>query len=545
MEIVKQIKWIPSFGLERELDWLKNMQDWLISKKRYWGLALPIFECQKCGNFEVIGSKEELKERAVSGWKEFKGHSPHKPWIDRVKIKCSKCQKVVSRIPDVGNPWLDAGIVPFSTMKYFSDREYWREWFPADLICESFPGQFKNWFYAIIVMSQVLERRTPVKTIFGYASVRDERGEEMHKSKGNVIWFDEGVNKIGADPMRWMYSRQNIIYNLRFGFRPAEEIKRKLLILWNSFIFLKTYVDKNEFPGGVNPPKTNNILDQWILSRLNNLIEKVTRNLDRYNTAVATLAIEKFFVEDLSLWYIRRSRRRFQNPKIRQEKKEATVTLYYVLLNLLKLLAPIIPFLAEELYLGLRVKNMPESIHLTDWVKTDKEKINPGLEEKMKRAREIVSLALSERRTHGVKVRQPLTSLRLKSQMLKLRTDKELLNLIREEVNVKKIIFDPKIKEKIELDTKITPKLKKEGILREVIRNLQEMRKIAGYTPKDRILIQFEGIKEISDILIKNKSQIILETKAEDLRSGRKGKFKIEKEIKVDEEKLFLGIKKI
>ncbi|MBU4204723.1 class I tRNA ligase family protein, partial [Patescibacteria group bacterium] len=188
MEATKTIKWIPGFGLERELDWLKNMHDWLISKKRYWGLALPIFECQ-CGNFEVVGSKEELKKLAVAGWEKFEGHSPHRPWIDEVKIKCSKCGELVSRISDVGNPWLDAGIVPFSTMGYYQNRDYWKKWFPIELVCESFPGQFKNWFYSIIVMSVVLENISPVKTIFGYASVRDEKGEEMHKSKGNAIWF--------------------------------------------------------------------------------------------------------------------------------------------------------------------------------------------------------------------------------------------------------------------------------------------------------------------------------------------------------------------
>src|SRR4030042_155258 len=168
--VAKKIKWIPSFGLDRELDWLKNMRDWLISKKRYWGLALPIYECD-CGNFEVFGSKEELKERATSGWSKFEGNSPHRPWIDEVKIKCSKCGRAVSRIKDVGNPWLDAGIVPFSTMKYYQDKNYWKKWFPIEMVCESFPGQFKNWFYSIIVMSSVLENTNPVKTIFGYASV--------------------------------------------------------------------------------------------------------------------------------------------------------------------------------------------------------------------------------------------------------------------------------------------------------------------------------------------------------------------------------------
>jgi len=542
IEVAKKIKWIPSFGLERELDWLKNMQDWLISKKRYWGLSLPIYECS-CGNFEVIGSKEELKERAAEGWEEFEGHSPHRPWVDKVKIKCSKCGKLVSRISDVGNPWLDAGIVTFSTMGYFSDREYWKLWFPAELICESFPGQFKNWFYSLLVMSTVLENTNPAKTIFGYASVRDEKGEEMHKSKGNAIWFDEAVEKIGADTMRWMYVKQNPVYNLKFGWKAGEETKRKLLIFWNSFVFFQTYVDKNELPENLFQPRADSILDRWIISRLNNLIGKVTRNLDRYNVAAASIAIEKFFIDDLSLWYIRRSRQKFQKPRDKEEKKKAAEALYYLILNLTKLIAPMMPFLAEEIYQNLKLKNMPESVHLENWPKADKKLISQELEEKMKKIREVVSLALSERAKVGIKVRQPLRKLKVKSQ--KLKVDEELLDLIKDEVNVKEIVFDGKIKNETELDTKITPKLKEEGILREVIRNLQGMRKLVGFKPKDVILIQFEGDSKLSEILLNNKKFILEKTKARNLKFGKRGECKIEKEIEIDGQRLWLSIEKI
>ncbi len=172
MEVVtEETEWHPSFGFERELDWLRNMHDWMISKKRYWGLALPIYECESCGHFDVLGSRDELQERAVEGWDEFEGHSPHRPYIDAVKIACSQCGQVVSRIPDVGNPWLDAGIVGMSTLGYNHDRQYWEEWFPADLISESFPGQFRNWFYSLIAMSTILERRAPFRHVFSYATL--------------------------------------------------------------------------------------------------------------------------------------------------------------------------------------------------------------------------------------------------------------------------------------------------------------------------------------------------------------------------------------
>ncbi|NQV50624.1 MAG: class I tRNA ligase family protein, partial [Candidatus Marinimicrobia bacterium] len=197
-EVTKQVEWIPAYGKERELDWLKNMHDWMISKKRYWGLALPIWTFED-GSFYVVGSETELKDLAVEGWDQFEGNSPHKPWIDLVKIKHPETGLIGTRVPDVGNPWLDAGIVPYSTMDYRKDPEYWEKWFPADFIVESLPGQFRNWFYAILAMSTVMENRPPIKTIMGHALVKDENGDDMHKSAGNAIWFEDAAEKMGVD----------------------------------------------------------------------------------------------------------------------------------------------------------------------------------------------------------------------------------------------------------------------------------------------------------------------------------------------------------
>jgi len=514
MKVAKQIKWVPGFGLDRELDWLKNMHDWLISKKRYWGLALPIYECE-CGNFDVIGSKEELKKKAVSGWKKFGKNSPHRPWIDEVKIKCSQCNKEISRIKDVGNPWLDAGIVPFSTME--------KEWFPAELICESFPGQFKNWFYALIVMSTVLENTNPVKTIFGFASVKDEKGEEMHKSKGNAVWFDEAVEKIGADPMRWMYMRQNPINDLKFGLKTAEEIKRKLLTLCNVYSFFGIYVDKKDFPKKVTESllvKSDSVtLDKWIVSRFNNLIKKVSKNLDEYNAGTAILAIENFFIEDLSLWYVRRSRKRFRQGE--------TDTFYYVLLNLTKLIAPAMPFLAEKMYGNLKVGKMPESVHLSDWPKVGK--TDNKLEEKMQKVREIVTSALAKRADLGIKVRQPLASLQI--PITKKQIPNELLELIKEEVNVKKITFGKSIK----LNTKITEELRKEGEHREMVRNVNKIRKEMGLTPKDIVVID-------STFDVINKEGFRKEVGAKKFNVKKKV---AGKEVEINKEKCYIKIIKI
>jgi len=251
MNVAKKIKWMPEFGLDRELDWLKNMHDWLISKKnRYWGLALPIYECKKCGHFEVIGSKDELNKKAVSGWNKFEGNSPHKPHIDEVKIKCVKCSSTVSRTEDVGNPWLDAGIVAYSTIAennqgeplYTKNKKEWEKWFPADFITESFPGQFKNWFYALIAMSTVMEDQPPFKRVLGFGTQLGEDGRPMHKSWGNAIEFNEGADKIGVDVMRWMFARHNPAENMLFGYKKADEVRRQFyLMLWNTYKFFIEY----------------------------------------------------------------------------------------------------------------------------------------------------------------------------------------------------------------------------------------------------------------------------------------------------------------
>ena len=542
--ITDKINWIPSFGKEREFDWLKNMHDWLISKKRYWGLALPIFECPKCGSFEVIGSKEELQKRAVEGWEEFEGHSPHKPFIDNVKIKCKNCKEVVSRIKDVGNPWLDAGIVPFSTIGYFADKSYWKKWFPVELVCESFPGQFKNWFYSLLVMSAVLEDEAPMKTIFGYATVRDEKGEEMHKSKGNAIWFDEAAEKIGVDPMRWMYSKANPAENLKFGYNTAEETKRKLLVLYNAYVFFNTYVKKEELSEKMLKVKPDNILDKWIVSKVDHLIVSGEFNLEKFDAGKYVSSLEDFFINDLSLWYIRRSRKRFNEDA--KDRDKAISVFYYVLLNTCKLLAPIMPFFAEEMYQSIKTEEMPESVHLCSWpeLKGDGQ-TDLDLENKMDEVRSVVTQALAERTAKGIKVKQPLASIKIKNQELKIKNELELLDLIKDEVNVKEIIFDKKIEKEVELDTNITKELKAEGNVREVIRHVQDMRKTLGLTPLDRIVLNYTCDGGMQETIEKNKTMILKEVRADVLSNGAIENPGLEKEITVDNQKLLLSIKKV
>jgi isoleucyl-tRNA synthetase len=353
---VPTIKWIPAEGEARELDWLHNMGDWMISKKRFWGLALPIWVCDGCDAFTVIGSKEELKEKAIEGWDTFEGNSPHRPFIDAVKIRCEKCGAKATRVQDVGNPWLDAGIVPFSTLRYSTDRAYWEKWFPADLVLESFPGQFRNWFYSMLAMSAMIDGRAPFKALLGHALVRDARGEEMHKSKGNSIAFDEAAEVLGAEVMRYIYAEQKTTQNLNFpDLKPTGnvgqtidgEARRKLLTYWNCYSFFVTYATADNWkPRGPALPVTHE-LDRWVLSRLQRLVGAARDAFESYEHYRVVEAFQTFD-EEFSNWYLRRSRRRFWSSE-----NEAYQTLYHVLLTVTKVMAPLLLFLTEEVYQNL------------------------------------------------------------------------------------------------------------------------------------------------------------------------------------------------
>jgi len=446
-------RWIPAYGLSHELDWLKNMGDWCISKKRYWGLALPIWKCE-CGHFMVIGSHDELKERAVEGWNEFEGHSPHRPWIDWIKIKCEKCGALVSRIPDVGNVWLDAGIVPFSTLRppddmynihngYPYDRKYWQDWFPADFISESLPGQFSHWFYAILTMSTVLEKLPPFKVLQGYATMRDEHGEEMHKSKGNAIWFDDAAEKIGADVMRWMFAKHNPIQNLNFGYGPAEEIKRTLLTLWNVYSFFITYANIDKFNPVSKKITRENLtkLDRWIISRTNSLTKKCDEFYNNYDVAAVVKEVE-FYFDELSNWYLRRNRRRFWKSENDLDKETAYLVLYNCLVNLIKLISPIVPFWTEDMYQNLAKsvdENAPLSIHLCDFPVVDESLIDEELEKETAQVQKIVSMGRSARNRINIKVRQPLAEIIIGLPKDEKPFDESAINTILEELNIKKV----------------------------------------------------------------------------------------------------------
>ena len=451
MDVARQVRWIPDFGRERELDWLRNMDDWMISKKRYWGLALPIWTCN-CGWWDVVGSETELEARSVEGWDTFDGHTPHRPWVDAVKIRCEKCGGVATRIPDVGNPWLDAGIVPYSTMDYRKNREYWEDWFPADFITESFPGQFRNWFYSMLAQSTVLTGRIPYRNVLGFATLRDENGEEMHKSKGNAIWFDDAANEMGADVMRWLFLKHNPALNLNFGPHLADQARRQFVLpLWNSYAFFANYAALDGFNPKEHdiPVAERSMLDRWILSRLQEVIRAVRDSLLEFDSLTAARTIEEFVVEELSNWYIRRNRRRFWKTESDTDKVAAYLTLYEVLDNVTRLLAPFLPFLTEEIYQNLVRAVDPaavRSIHLTSFPEVDETKIDTELNRDMTALLHVVGLGRSARSAASFKVRQPLGRVLVGSrQDVSTQSIERLKNELLDELNVKEFetVDDP------------------------------------------------------------------------------------------------------
>jgi isoleucyl-tRNA synthetase len=599
-DVTKKVNWIPSYGKDRELDWLKNMHDWMISKKRYWGLALPIWTFED-GSFYVVGSETELEALAVEGWDEFKGNSPHKPWIDYVKIKHPETGLIGTRVPDVGNPWLDAGIVPYSTMDYRKDPEYWKKWFPADFIVESLPGQFRNWFYAILAMSTVMENTPPIKTIMGHALVKAENGDDMHKSAGNAIWFEDAAEKMGVDVMRWMYASQVPVNNLNFGYGAADEVRRKILTLWNTYSFFVTYARLDEFdPLSELDESTLTELDKWVLARLNQLVGDSRKDYESFQTDKLMHKINRF-VDDLSNWYVRRSRRRFWKSENDTDKWAAYHTLYQALVTLSKVIAPVSPFFTDAMYQNLVVAldpEAPQSIHLCAFPQVETRWLDETLLRRVNVVIKTVELGRAARNKANLKVRQPLAGI---SVYFPEATDRayanDLQDQVLEELNIKTLkvvestealvqydvkpnlgILGPKygkdlgtIKRLLEaqdpqdlmqqsqagenikltdgdlqfelspdelfintiepegqavveeagivvaVDTELTEALISEGLARDFIRNVQNMRKDADFDVSDRIKVSIESDDTLKGMISEHLEYISNEILAEDV----------------------------
>ncbi len=422
------VKWTPDYFSKRMDDWLRNMGDWNISRRRYFGLPLPFFPCE-CGHVTVVGSKAELAELATEGIEQLE--ELHRPWIDGVSIRCPACGKDgIKRVSEVGDVWLDAGIVPFSTLGWknpeaieqgyatgaskglstadLPDHDYWEKWFPADWVCEM-REQIRLWFYSLLFMSVALGGRAPYREVLSYEKLLDENGDEMHGSRGNAIDADEAFERMGADVMRWLYCQQPPTQNIRFGFGPAEEVKRKLLTLWNSASFLVTYANIEGFhpsfedlaagPQGVELKP----LDRWLVERTNALVNEATEALESSLTVGVIRSFESF-VDDLSNWYIRRSRRRFYSLD-----EAAFRTLWFALAQGIRVISPVQPFLADHLWKTLvadTCAGAPDSVFLAGWPEAPA--AERELLEEISELRQVVELARSARSQADLKLRQPV-----------------------------------------------------------------------------------------------------------------------------------------
>ncbi len=434
----------------------------------------------------------------------------HRPYVDEIKIDCKKCKSEMTRVPEVCDVWFDSGAMPFAQLHYpFENKNKIdkKEFFPADYISEAV-DQTRGWFYTLLAISTLLGFEAPYKNVVSLGHILDKKGKKMSKSLGNIVSPWDVADKYGMDAVRWYFYIANSPGEpKKFDEKDLAGYQRKhIMALLNTFNFIGSYIDLNE--GKNKKQESKNILDKWIISRLNELVFTATDYMEKYNPQFAAREIA-LFVDDLTNWYIRRSRRRFQyKEENSKDFIQAKDTLLFVFSELLKLTAPFTPFVADHLWLKLLNK---KSVHLEDYPKINKKKINKKILENMKEARSFVSDALKKRAKAGIKVRQPLQELRIKNQKL----SKDFLELIKDEVNVKKVILDKNIKESVKLDVKITKELKEEGMMRDLIRNIQGERKNKGLVKSDYIKIEFAETSFISNLIKKYNNQIKSETVTE------------------------------
>jgi isoleucyl-tRNA synthetase len=424
----RTVEWTPAYMGLRMDDWLVNMADWNISRRRYYGLPLPFYPCA-CGHLTVIGSKRELAERATSSLDGLE--QLRRPWIDEIRIRCEACDREVERIKEVGDVWLDAGIVPFSTLGWENDvpvseglgdgaakglttadlpgHAYWEKWFPADWVSEM-REQIRLWFYSQLFMSVALTGRAPYRKVLGYEKMLDEHGREMHGSSGNMISAEEAFRRMGADVMRWQYCMQPPSQDLLFGFGPGQEIQRKLLTLWNSVSFFIQYANASSFDADFAQVEADwpaqHPLDRWLQARTAQLIAEATDAYDRFLSVNALRAFEAY-MDDVSTWYIRRSRRRFWNGD-----SDALRTLWCSLVQAVRVISPVLPFMAEHLWQCLVAgpgPDAPRSVFLAGWPAP--RAVDDGLLAEIATVRKVVDLGRRARVSAHLKLRQPLRSL--------------------------------------------------------------------------------------------------------------------------------------
>ncbi len=444
LKAIDEVEFEPSYAKKRMVDWLNNMGDWNISRSRFYGLPLPFYVCSHCGHVHVLGSLEELAKKAVNPEEIAKIPHLHRPYIDNVRIKCDKCGAEVERVKEVGDCWLDAGITPFSTKKYFEDKKFFEENFPSDYVCEMIE-QIKLWFYSMLVMSVTLTGKAPYKKIVTYQYVKDENGNEFHKSGGNTLDSDVVADKVGADTIRYLYAGANIANDMRFGFSLTDEARRKLMNFWNAYIFYNTYAV-------IDNPDIANFkidfdhlcpMDRWLVEKINDFVAKSDKNYGEYKSYLVVKDFEEL-VDDLTNFYIRVNRRRFWKSDDKKDQLTAYACLYYALKSMVQVMAPIVPFLSEHIWQNLvrgTEKNAPESVMLSDFPQPVDVK-SSGIVEKATLARDIIANALRLRNENQLKIKQPLRTMYILSTDAVDSAVEAFEDVIKDELNIKNIEFE-------------------------------------------------------------------------------------------------------
>lgn len=569
-----EINWYPDYIKHGRFgDWLENNVDWAFSRERYWGTPLNIWCCSSCQSYECVGGLDELRARpGLDGL--AKELDLHRPYMDEVTFACAKCGGRMQRVPEVIDCWFDSGAMPVAQWHYpFENKDKFQQNFPADFICEAV-DQTRGWFYSLHAISTLVFNRPCFKNVICLGHVVDAEGEKMSKSKGNVVDPWAVINSYGADAIRWyMLVSTPGEDNHRFSTRMLEETMRKfLLTLWNTYSFFILYAKVDRFvpqplTGENQQGRAFTEMDRWIISELNRLVREVTKSMDGYNPTAATRRIEEF-LDNLSNWYVRRNRRRFWKSESDADKLAAYTTLYQCLVTLSELLAPFVPFVAEELYQNLCRSVDPEareSVHLNDFPAADEAKIDDKLNSDVELAMRISSLGRAARAKAGIKVRQPLTK-----AVVKVETKEEKMALeklgsgVMEEINVKQLIVLCEAKEREEfpsdmpgysiandarywvaVGTELPPELIAEGVSRELVRHLQNMRRNARFDITDRIVIYYQTEKPlISQVVRTFANYIKQETLSDELVSGSSPDASYGEKHRIADGEVSLAIKK-
>jgi isoleucyl-tRNA synthetase len=558
----EEINWYPEhIKYGRFGDWLENNVDWAFSRERYWGTPLPVWQCQGCGEYDCVGGVEELRgKKGLSGFEE--PLDLHRPFVDRVSFECPKCGGGMRRLPEVLDAWFDSGAMPVAQWHYpFENGELFARFFPADYICEAV-DQTRGWFYTLHALSTLLFDRPCFKNVICLGHILDAQGEKMSKSKGNVV--DPGLilNGQGADALRWYLITSSPAGNVRrFSVELVGEAQRRfLLTLWNVYSFFITYANIDRFdPRSVAEVPYQSELDRWILSELNLLIDEVTTALEGYDPTAAGRRIQGF-VEDLSNWYVRRSRRRFWKSESDADKLAAYATLYHCLVNLSKLLAPLTPFVSEEMYQNL-VRSFypekPESVHLVEYPVADLSQVDEQLTQDTRLAMKVASLGRAARSNAGIKVRQPLAKVLVKARSKGEREGLDrVTSQVLEELNVKEMEFSQELVPKpgysvveeggyaVAVATEITPELADEGMARELVHRLQTMRRRADFDIADYIVTYYQGGKTIKRVIAGSADYIKQETLSRDLIEGVPEKEAYTESHRIDDEEVVLGVRR-